>query len=272
MAALVFPNSVFPISNAAFGTVDLPLATSATRIARGEPGRWHFGDEVPLSLTLAPRRSTGEVAVKNWLRMEFRTQDKSTDGQTLIAVVHPYETKLLGITRFKPPLRAGRDQISPSLEATHDPATMIAELDSEYFETGRSNTASVHGLQVIPGPYENGRIPRATGWFLAICEDYDSAVEETRYSPLLSHLETLTRRRTLQFTSGPVAGSEVKLSPDIVDDCVSILYGLALSQAFGGPGSRAGWVGHSVDELVERIYKLHVNNFNRWHQRIRRRR
>ena len=255
--------------DAEIGHVQYEQTVELTRVVASpdDDDRLVFRGEVSAKHTVAVREVRTSDAVWMRHRIEFRAKSTELAKHDLVYAWRPYELAVYDGVPFRGANKRGAVDFdaemasSDDFDADRDLTPAIRSRGTEPFESRTGvYTAAVEEPAPsfrVDGPQRN---VRAKSIVVGFCKNYEEACERLREDPDIRHLEDLTRKRTLDFG---MAGA--KIYENIIDECLADLHAVAIPQALAGPEdySDETWNDRPVADLVDRIYRAHVNNRNR---------
>lgn len=235
------------------------------RLNGSSSGRVVFADhEVSLELSVVPRCLDAELLHWSRYRIEFRTSDAALRGHSVVLTWHPYAIGVTAQASLKSESKKGIDAFVQRAARSGDASGLLADSSADPFAGSPGLTAAFAEPPGLLAPEMRGRVPRPDAFVIGMCEDYQVTWAALMESPKVRLLWERTQDRTLRFAKDP----NVRVHESLIEDCYGLL-ALAATQALAGPvdalagGAGGPWFGRDVGDLVEWIYKGHVNNANR---------
>lgn len=269
------------------GSMPRGAIASARRIHVDDAGELVFGREEPLFVAMQLRAVTlrDGQPLAFW-RMEAKVataQKVPRVGEHLVVSEAPYENGWTSVTRFKRGRKRARAERTSLGAATLEQAQReVDTLDTDPWETGNYLTAGVNApcaktLRTPPRSYG-----RSAQWVLGVCADFDAHATQLARSDRARRLldDTHGDRLRVVRPSTSRAPVVVRIHPRASESAGETLM-LSVRQALAGPDDpgfapRAAtladeWEGRPVMDLVERLYRDHLYNQTRMHERRARR-
>ena len=257
------------------GAIPKQQCFTACRIGIGADRQFSFLDEVPVQVAWdIKEEKLLDGNVYRWWRYEGKVDPKKTryvrPGDEFIVVEFPYAIERIHFAPFKIGCRKGnheRPSVQRRFESPEELLTTVENFDKDYWERSGLLTAglSMPEMSFSPdGPKR--RYQKKALYVLGICEDFDSTVQELNRTAKAQELLRVTSNRTIRFWPGKIS-KNLRLYEEVAE-LGPVLLLVSIRQALAGP-HRAGerWRGRPVMDLVDRIYRNHLNTYNR---RVRR--
>lgn len=268
------------------GSLPRGAVASARRIVTDDSGELVFGQEEPLFIAMQLRAVLlCDGRPLSFWRMEAKVataQRVPCAGEHLVVSEAPYGNGWTSVTRFKRGLKRARGpRLSLGASTLEQAQREIDALETDPWETGNYLTAGVNApcAKTLRAPVRS--YGRSAQWVLGVCADFEAHAEQ---------LATCTRaRRLLDDTHGarlrivrpsPTSRAPViaRIHPKACEAAAETLL-LSIRQALAGPDESGAvhttrgdpWIGRPVMDLVDRLYRDHLYNQTRIHERRTRR-
>lgn len=246
-------------------------------------GELVFSDEIPVTMCKEWRELRDGTTVNNakskkidpyhqWIRVEFKVASHSStisSGHSLIATRWPRGNAWTYQTKFKPVWKGLKDQKpKPGDDVDTFPKLLdwLEAASFDYWET-RSGVLTAGLSRPERLRSKDTRDAREKSLTLmGACADFDQCEAFLRDSEKVRMLRSKTKQGTIAFGHADLTKTETgkppKLYDGLIDEALMFL-DVAIRQALAGDVNPSRWSGRPVVDLVDEIYREHLNNLNR---------
>jgi hypothetical protein len=225
------------------------------------------------------------VGTEQWLRLEFRVSTEQRlirSGHFVVQALFPYASGWTQTARFKPAWKHGQyGRPEPPTQSVARPDShnlellrWVESLTHDPWETGKYLVAGILIPDVPHRFVDRTYQPKSKAAdIFGLCEENPSdLVEEILMSDDLRKLLDRTEKDRIRFWYPRAPRGCVPALYGETKDASGLLMLLSIRQALAGPRTGSeDWVGKPVVALVDRIYRAHLNNYNRLEHRKRER-
>ncbi len=245
-------------------------------------GELIFSNEVPVCLYMEWRdfksRADKDCNDHNhqWLRVELKANSKRKiieSGYSLVATRSPRGNAWTYQTKFKPGWK-GREAEKPQpgldVKTFSELLKWLETAPFEYWET-RSGCLTAGISRPECERLEASRDARKNSFTLmGVCADFDKYKAFLENSEKVRMLRSKTQQGTIRFSYVDPAktglGKSPKLYKNLVEEALCYL-DISIMQALAGDKDSSRWSGRPVVDLIDEIYREHLNNANRRERR-----
>ncbi len=249
-------------------------------------GEFCYLEEIPASLRFDRCDAEFSLGVDSstpyrhlWWRFVVKVEKKETRIRvnneavdSLMLARWPYSSGWSCSRRFKNPSKKGQSVPDPRLTqrfATEKDFVLAVEsLAFDYFETGNYFTAAISFPEEPFFEDAQNRNQNASILF-GVCNNPQQTEVDLLEHPTILKLLAQTEANTIRFWPDGVATDGLKLYDEVKDKGPFLML-CSIRQALAGPHNSVAneFIGRPVTDLVDRIYRNHLNNENRGHRDV----
>lgn len=228
-------------------------------------------EEIPVEYSLTPYiKEYAPDRRASWRRFEYRVKRNETSirsKECLIMAELPYSSAMVDIAKFKPPWKKRADerpQPKRAFKTAEDFIDWTERQSFDYWETDDYLTAGLSfpdslmlrdskAQRVFNPVYAHGVCDKIEDYFrqLLISEESQSLLKQTR-------------DRSIPFWSLSAKLGEIPYLSDSTIDRAEVLLERSIYQALAGPFEESEkWFGRPVMDMVDKLYRDHLNDINR---------
>lgn len=284
----VLPHDVDPDDAVEIGATNNAVSVTVS-LTEFRDGELVFSDEIPVTMCIEPcdlRDGTTANNAKNkkvdpyhqWIRLAYKVASNSStisSGYSLVATCWPRGNAWTYQTKFKPVWKGLKDQKpKPGGDVDTFPKLLhwLEAASFDYWETysGVLTAGLSRPKRFRSQDTRNAREKSLT--LLGACANFDQCEAFLRESEKVRMLRSRTKEGTIAFGHANLAKTKTGKPPKLYDSLIGealLLLDLAIRQALAGDMDPSRWSGRPVVDLVDEIYREHLNNANRREHRRR---
>jgi hypothetical protein len=252
------------------GAVPKQQGFTACRIGSDRDKQLVFLEELPIQVAWDMKEERlSDGTPHRWWRYEGKVNPDEVPVRArhhLIVVEHPYAIERIHNAPFKTGSRKSRED-RPSLDGHCETAkellTKIEGFGVDYWERGSMLTAGLSMPSTTFRP-DGGKRRHQKGalYVLGVVQDFDDAVDILNSTARAHELIRITKNRTIRFWPGNLI-QHLRLYDEVAELGPNLML-TSIRQALAGPHALGGrWRTRPVMDLVDRIYRNHLNTYNR---------